>query len=259
MNNSQSILITGASSGIGLALAQKLAAPGVSLHLGGRDPARLEAAAAQCRALGATALCRLIDVRDRAAMADWITTAGQLDLVIAGAGISAGTDGGAPEGPDQVRAIFATNLDGALNTMLPALAVMAAQDPGPDGLRGRIACIASIAGFIALPHAPSYCAAKAAADRWTVATAPQARALGVRMVSICPGYVRTPMTAINRFPMPGLMNADQAALHILHAIAGTRERVAFPAWFASFVRLAALLPPRWIEIATSKSPGKASG
>jgi NAD(P)-dependent dehydrogenase (short-subunit alcohol dehydrogenase family) len=241
---------------LGRAVALRLAAPGVGLHLGGRDPARLEEIASLCRAKEATAVPRQIDVTDREGMAAWIGQAGRLDLVIANAGISAGSFGGAPEGADQVRAIFATNLEGALNTALPALEVMARQEPGPDGWRGRIACIASIAGFIALPHAPSYCAAKAALDRWTVATAPQARRLGVRLVSICPGYVRTPMTASNRFPMPGLIDADRAATLILRGIASGQERVVFPGWFGWFTRLSGLLPPRWIENATKRVPGK---
>jgi len=226
------------------------------LHLGGRDPERLAESAALCRARGATVAGERVDVTDRAAMGEWITRTGQLDLVIANAGISAGSFSGEAEDAAQVRRIFATNLDGALNTALPALELMARQAPGPDGWRGRIACIASIAGFIALPHAPSYCAAKAALDRWSVATAPHARRLGVRLVSVCPGYVRTPMTANNRFPMPGLMDAERAAELSLRGIAGTGERVVFPAWFGRLTRLSALLPQRWIERATSRVPGK---
>jgi len=256
MYANQTSLITGASSGLGRSLAVRLAGPGVCLHLGGRDAGRLEETAALCRDKGAFVVPQQIDVTNRAAMAEWIERAGRLDLVIANAGISAGSFGGAPESAAQVRAIFATNLDGALNTALPALAVMARQPQQADGWRGRIACVASIAGFIALPHAPSYCAAKAALDRWTVASAPQARQLGVRMVSVCPGYVRTPMTAANRFPMPGLMSADRAAELMLRGIAGGSERVVFPGWFGMFTRLSGLLPPRWIEKVTSRAPGK---
>ena len=117
-------------------------------------------------------------MRDAAAMAAWIAGAGRLDLVVANAGISAGTVDGSPESPAQTRAIFATNLDGALNTVLPAMAAMARQAPGPDGVRGRIAVMASIAAFVAVPGAASYCASKAAVDAWTVATARGARGRG---------------------------------------------------------------------------------
>jgi NAD(P)-dependent dehydrogenase (short-subunit alcohol dehydrogenase family) len=251
------VLITGASSGIGRALALACAAPGVALHLGGRDAGRLEAVAAGCRAQGATASTRVIDVRDAAAMAAWIEGAAPLDLVIANAGIGAGIDDGAPEPAAQVRALFAANLDGALNTALPAMAVMRGQPPGADGVRGRIATVASIAAFIPAPGAQSYCASKAALDTWTVATARAARAHGVRLASVCPGYIRTPMTEKNRFPMPGLMDADRAARIILRGIEAGRVRIAFPWWMAAAARLAALLPPGLTGRAMGLSPGKA--
>jgi NAD(P)-dependent dehydrogenase (short-subunit alcohol dehydrogenase family) len=252
-----SVLITGASSGIGRALALACAAPGTTLHLGGRDVVRLESVAAACRARGAIVLPRGIDVRNAADMAAWIELAEKLDLVVANAGIGAGIADGAPEPAAQVRAIFATNLDGALNTVLPALALMRRQPPGADGVRGRIATIASIAAFVPAPGAPSYCAAKAALDAWTVATAPAARVHGVRLTSVCPGYIRTPMTANNRFPMPGLMEADRAARIILRAVAAGRVRVAFPWWIAAIARAGALLPPRLVGAAMRLPPGKA--
>ncbi|MEJ0018269.1 MAG: SDR family NAD(P)-dependent oxidoreductase [Acetobacteraceae bacterium] len=100
-----------------------------------------------------------------------------------------------------------------LNTVLPAMAAMAGQPPGADGVRGRIAVIASIAAFAATPWAPSYAASKAAADLWTVGSAPAALRRGVVLTSVCPGYIRTAMTAGNRLPMPGLMDAGRAAAH----------------------------------------------
>jgi len=257
MMSRTSVLITGASSGIGRALALACAAPGAVLHLGGRDAGRLDAVAAACRARGATATPRGIDVRDAAAMAAWIAGAGRLDLVIANAGIGAGIEDGAPEPAAQVRAIFAANLDGALNTALPALDLMRRQPAGADGVRGRIATVASIAAFVPAPGAPSYCASKAALDAWTVATAPAAWAHGVRLTSVCPGYIRTPMTEKNRFPMPGLMDADRAARIILRAVAAGRVRVAFPWWVAAAARVTGLLPPGLIAAALTRAPGKA--
>jgi NAD(P)-dependent dehydrogenase (short-subunit alcohol dehydrogenase family) len=257
MMSMRSVLITGASSGIGHALALACAEPGVTLHLGGRDGGRLSAVAAACRARGAIAYERVIDVRDAAAMADWIGGAGRLDLVIANAGIGAGIDDGAPEPAAQVRAIFAANLDGALNTVLPALEVMRRQPAGADGVRGRIGTVASIAAFVPAPAAPSYSASKAALDAWTVATAASARAHGVRLTSVCPGYIRTPMTDKNRFPMPGLMDADRAARIILRGINAGRARIAFPLWMAALARLAGLLPPRVLAALMALPPGKA--
>jgi short-subunit dehydrogenase len=249
-------LITGASSGIGRALATELAAPGATLHLSGRDSARLEATAQTCRARGAEVHTAILDVRDAAAMAGWIEAAGRLDLVVANAGVSAGAGGNLVEPAAQIRAILATNVDGMLNTVLPAMAVMARQPRGPDGIAGRIAVVASIAGLVAVPGSAAYCAAKAAADAWTVATAPAARAQGITLTSICPGYIRTAMTQGNEFPMPGLMDAERAARIILRGVAAGRVRVAFPWWMAAAARLADLLPPRLLAAMTAGRQGK---
>ncbi len=249
-------LITGASSGLGRALALELAASGVRLHLCGRDHARLAEVAALCRAAGAEVDAEVIAVENRAAMESWISRAGRLDLVIANAGISGGTGRGASETPAQTRAIFAVNLDGMLNTVLPAMAAMEGQTPGADGVRGRIAVVASVAGFVPAPGAPSYCASKAAADAWTVGTATFARDRGIRLTSICPGYVRTGMTAANRFPMPGLMDADRAAGIILRGIAAGRRRIVFPWWMGALARFAGLLPPAWSGRLLAQAPAK---
>ncbi|MBN8900814.1 MAG: SDR family NAD(P)-dependent oxidoreductase, partial [Rhodospirillales bacterium] len=198
----------------------------------------------------------VLDVRDAAAMAAWIGAAGRLDLVVANAGISAGTADGVAESAAQTRAIFATNLDGVLNTVLPAWEVMRGQAPAADGVRGRIASIASIAAFLAVPGAPSYCASKAAVDAWTVAAAPAAAREGVRLTSICPGYIRTPMTDRNRFPMPGLMEADRAAALILRGIQAGRGRVVCPGWLGALARGAALLPASLVARLAATQPGK---
>lgn len=243
----RSALITGASAGIGAALAQALAAPGVTLHLSGRDAERLDAVGRACLGRGAAVSIRVIDVRDAAAMAAWIAGAGALDLVIANAGIAAGNRTDSPETEERTRAVLATNLDGALNTVLPALAVMAAQPADAAGVRGRIAVIASVAAFIKAPGAAAYCASKAAIDTWMVSSARDARARGVVLTSVCPGYVRTAMTASNRFPMPGLMDADRAAGIILDGILAGRRRVVFPWWMGLLARTIGLLPPRLVE------------
>ncbi len=251
-----SVLITGASSGLGRAVALESAAPGVTLHVSGRDAARLEAVAEACRARGAAVQARVLDVRDAAAMAAWIEGAGRLDLVVANAGISAGTGDGRPESEAAARAIFGANLDGVMNTVLPALAVMRRQAAGASMVRGRIAVVASIAAFVPAPGAPAYCASKAAVDAWTVAAAETARREGVMMTSLCPGYVRTAMTARNRFPMPGLMEADRAARIMLRGIAAGRRRVVFPWWMGVAARLVGLLPPRLSGALLSIPPGK---
>jgi short-subunit dehydrogenase len=244
MDGVRAALITGASSGIGAALAEGLAAPGVTLHLSGRDQSRLEAAAETCRRHGAIATTMLLDVRDADAMAAWIGNAGRLDLVIANAGISGRSRDGTAESAAQTRAIFDINLGGVLNAVLPAMAVMAAQPPGAGGVRGRIAAVASVAAFIAAPDSAAYCASKAAVDCWIVGRAPGARRRGIMLTSVCPGFIRTAMTAGYRFPMPGLMNADRAARIILKSVAAGRTRAVFPWWLGVGARVAGLLPPR---------------
>jgi NAD(P)-dependent dehydrogenase (short-subunit alcohol dehydrogenase family) len=236
------VLITGASSGLGRALALACAAPGVTLHLSGRDAARTGAVAEACAAAGAVALPRVLEVRDAAAMAAWIGGAGPLDLVIANAGISAGT-GGQAEPMAVSRAVFETNVTGVLNTVLPAIEAIAAQPPGGDGVRGRIAVVASIAAFVAAPGAPAYCASKAAVQRWAEALDVSERRRGIRLHAICPGYIRTPMTARNRFPMPLLMDAEDAARRTLSGIAAGRVRVAYPWPLYLAARLVGGLPP----------------
>lgn len=253
----RSVLITGASSGLGRALALACAAPGAVLHCSGRDAARLAETARAAAARGAAVRPAVLDVRDAAAMAAWISAAGRLDLVIANAGVSAGSGGGAPESPAQMRLLVETNLLGVLNTVAPALAAMRAQTPGPDGVRGRIAVIGSIAGFLPAPGAPTYCATKAAVDAWTVATAAAAARAGVAMTSVCPGFIRTPMTAGNRFAMPGLMAADRAAAIILRAVARGRRRVVFPWWLGLAARLVGALPPCLATALLGRAEGKA--
>jgi short-subunit dehydrogenase len=251
------VAISGASSGLGRALALACAGPGVVLHLSGRDAGRLAAVAQACRARSARVETGILDVRDAAAAEAWIAGAGRLDLVVANAGISAGTGGGVPESAAQVRAIMETNVQGALNLMVPALARMRAQPEDARGVRGRIAGIASLAAFVPAPGAPAYCASKAALDTWTTATAATAARDGVVLTSVCPGYVRTPMTDANDFAMPGLMEADRAAGIILRGIARGRRRVAFPWWMFAAARFAGLLPPAWSAALLAGRGGKA--
>lgn len=250
-----SALVTGASSGLGRALAEALAAPGVTLHLSGRDAARLDAVAEACRARGATTLPRALDVNDAGAMAAWIAGIGRLDLVIANAGISGGT-GGLSEPAAQAQRIFATNVTGVLNTALPAIDKMAAQDPDARGLRGQVAVVASLAAFVASPSAPAYCASKSAVQRWAEALDGTERHRGIRLHAICPGYVRTPMTARNAFPMPWLMTPEVAAARTLAGLAAQRVRIVYPRRLYALARIIGALPPAWRNAMMARLPAK---
>jgi short-subunit dehydrogenase len=233
-----SILITGASSGIGAALARALARPGRTLFLGGRDEARLEAVAADCRARGATVAARAGDVCDRRAMAAWLAEAdarAPLDLVVANAGTSAGS-GGRGESEEQARRIMAINVEGAMNTVLPVLPAMAARG------RGQIALVASLAGFRGFPGAPAYCASKAMLRVWGEGLRGELAPKGIAVSVVCPGFVKTPMSDGNPYPMPLLMEADKAAAIIVRGLARNRGRIAFPWPLTWLVTAIAALP-----------------
>ncbi|UPY36030.1 SDR family NAD(P)-dependent oxidoreductase [Sediminicoccus sp. KRV36] len=239
-----SILITGASAGLGAALALECAAPGVTLHLSAREVTRLAGTVQACEARGAVVRPVGLDVRDAGGMAAWISAAGQLDLVIANAGIGAGTGDGF-EDPATARDIFDTNVTGVLNTALPAITAMAEQSPGADGLRGRIAVIASLAAFVAGPTAPAYCASKAAVQRWAEARDATERKRGIRLHAICPGFIRTAITDRNAFAMPGLMEPRKAAQLTLAGIRAGRLRVVYPWPLYAMSRITGALPPSW--------------
>ncbi|HTI87939.1 MAG TPA: SDR family NAD(P)-dependent oxidoreductase [Alphaproteobacteria bacterium] len=263
-----SILITGASSGYGAALAEVYARPGVALWLGGRDEARLAAVASLCRARGAEVTARRLDVTARAAMAQWIEECHRgrpLDLVVANAGISAGTGGipkdGGVEAPHQAQRIFAVNVDGVFNTVEPAIPLMRGREPRPGvaahAARGQIAIVSSLAGFRGFPGAPAYSASKAAVKAWGEALAPLLAREGIAVSVICPGFVVTPMTARNDFHMPFLMTADAAARRTRRGLDRARRRIAFPWPTYAAAWLLGALPPALGDRLLRGSPGKA--
>jgi short-subunit dehydrogenase len=264
----ESILITGASSGYGAALAEVYARPGVALWLGGRDEARLAAVASLCRARGAEVVARRVDVTARVAMAQWVEEANAdrpLDLVVANAGISAGTGGVAKDGgieaPQQAQRIFAVNVDGVLNTVEPAIPLLRRRAPRPGvtarAARGQIAIVSSLAGFRGFPGAPAYSASKAAVKAWGEALAPILSKEGIAVSVICPGFVVTPMTARNDFRMPFLMSAEAAARRTRSGLDRARARIAFPWPTYAAAWLLGALPPAISDRILQGTPGKA--
>lgn len=249
----RSVLITGASSGIGYALAIRLAKPGVTLHLSGRRSDALAGLAEKCCQLGANVYTKIIDVCNQQEMDEWIKSAGQLDLVLACAGISfvphVETHAHViPEPIAQCYKIMQTNMNGVLNTVLPAIEVMQRQECNSEHIRGRIAAIASIASFFTSAWAPSYCASKAAVDRFMVASGMGWwKKCRIQLTSVCCGFVETPMTQKNKFYMPGKISADKAAQLILEGIEGRKRRVIFPVWLAIIARILDLFPVSFLE------------
>lgn len=250
----RSILITGASSGIGEALALAYAAPGVMLFLSGRDRARLDAVAAACRAKDADARPHVVDAADAPAMHAWIAEADAakpLDLVVANAGISAGTGSNAAgETPEQAQRIFAVNVGGVMNTVLPAIPLMQARK------HGQIAIVSSLAGFRGLPGAPSYTASKGAVRLWGEGLRGWLAADGIGVSVICPGFVKSRITARNRFPMPFLMEAAQAAEIIRRGLAADKARIAFPWPMYAATWLFSVLPMALTDWLAARLPKK---
>ena len=237
------IVITGASAGLGAALAGLYAGPGVTLGLIGRDRSRLDDVAAKARAAGATVILGCLDVGDAAAMGDWMLAfdaANPIDLVIANAGISRGTAAdGTPEGlrnfTDQVR----INLLGAANTIEPILPAMRMRR------RGQIALISSIAGLRGLPDSPGYCASKAGLRAYGEALRAALRPDGIAVSVVSPGFFETEMVKQFRGDRPFMLSLARAAALTKRGLDAKRSRIVFPAILGLGVRITDLLPA-WI-------------
>ncbi len=237
----RSVVLTGASSGIGAALAAELARPGVSMLLVARRAGPLEAVAEAARAAGAEAETAAVDQRDTAALCRAIEAydaCRPVDLLIANAGISGGTaPDGTPESAASARAVVETNLLGAMATVAPLLGRMRARG------RGRIALVSSLAALRPLPDMAAYGASKAGLRAYGIALRGALRPHGVRVTVVCPGFVTSPMSARHLGARPLEMPADRAARRILAGIARGRAFVSFPRALAALTWLDARLPP----------------
>lgn len=233
-------LITGASSGIGEALAMALAKRGDTLFLCGRNEARLRAVAAQTKANW-----KVLDVTDEAAIRQWINDVSAihpLDLVFANAGVSTGE-----ETETNARQTFAINIGGTVNTVFSAIAAGAKQ----------IVITASIAGYGPLKSCPSYSASKAFLKTWGLALRGMLAPKGIKINVICPGFVRSRITDKNTCPMPFFIEANQAAERILRGVERNVGLIAFP-WPMRFATwLLSILPFRLNELINSLLPKKA--
>ncbi|HEU0221223.1 MAG TPA: SDR family NAD(P)-dependent oxidoreductase [Paracoccaceae bacterium] len=242
------IILTGASSGIGAALARELARPGASLLLIARDPARLAAVAEEVRARGAKAETAALSVTDREGLAELLRESDArvpTDLIIANAGVAGGlSEGRRPEAEGLSHWLVDVNLKGMLNSVEPLLPAMIARG------RGRIALVSSIAGIRPVPDLPSYSAAKAGVRAYGIALRGWLRPHGIGVTVICPGFVTSPMSARHLGPKPFEMSAEAAARLIARGIARGGSAITFPWQLALLVWLGNRLPPRlsdWFE------------
>lgn len=245
------VFLTGATSGIGEALARHYAAQGAKLGLLARRGDLLESLR---RSLPAGADTYIADVRDlgalKAAAADFEAKHGVPDLVIANAGISHGT---ATDHADDI-AVFQEILDinvvGMVNTFHPFIAGMR------RAKRGRLVGIASVAGYRGLPGAGAYSASKAAAIKYLESLRVELRGSGVRVATICPGYIATPMTAKNPYPMPFIIGADDFARRFARAIAAGKDYAVIPWQMDLVAKLLAVLPNALFDAAFSRTGRK---
>ncbi len=242
-----SIVITGASSGIGAALAEDYAAQGVVLGLIGRDRERLDASAAACRARGADVECGNLDIRDREALHAWLTAfdeAHPVDLLIANAGVSTGLEPGRSRESDaEADRLADINYKGTVNTVSGLVEAMRARR------QGHIAVISSLAGLKALPDMPSYSATKAALVAYGHSIRGWLRPFGVTVSIVCPGFVTSPMSSRHKGARPFEVSIDDAVRTIRRGLDRRRPMIAFPRILALGIWLDRLLPTRiqdWI-------------
>lgn len=246
------VFITGASSGIGEAFARHYARQDASLGLVARRGELLQELASQ---LNTPVLTYALDVRDGNALSqaasDFIQKYGVPDIVIANAGVSRGTLTELKEDSAAFKAIIDINVLGLLHTFQPFIAGMKARGSG------NLVGIASIAGVRGLPGAGAYSASKAAAIAYLESLRVEMQKIGVHVTTIAPGYIKTPMTDVNAYSMPFLMDADIAAEKMAQAISAKRRFVVVPwqmGWLARFMRF---IPPVLWDWAMKNAPKKA--
>ncbi|HEY5801465.1 MAG TPA: SDR family oxidoreductase [Burkholderiaceae bacterium] len=250
----QRVFITGASSGIGAALAREYARQGATLGLLGRRTAVLDALAASLP--GAERhRTYAVDVTDHAALRraadDFMAYAGGADIVVANAGISEGTLTEYAEDLAVFERIVATNVTATVATFAPFIQAMKAQ-----GTPARLVGIASVAGIRGLPGAGAYSCSKAAVISYCESLRVELRGSAIKVVTIAPGYIDTPMTQVNTYPMPFLMDADRFAVKTVRAIARGASYAVIPGAMGVVAKLLRVLPNFLFDRLFANAPHK---
>lgn len=234
------ILLTGASSGLGAGLARSYAAAGVELGLIGRNGARLEAVAAECRQAGAIVRTGQLDVAETEPLGQWITAwaaEAPIDLAVACAGTSAGPAAiGQAEGIGLATRQVRTNLLGCMNTIEPLLPGMLAAGSG------HVAVVASVAGYRGLPYSPAYSASKAGVRAYGEALRALFRPAGLSVTVIVPGFFDTPMTDRFKGDKPMLKTLPDMVRAIRRGLDRRRPRIVYPRLLGLGLQAADLLP-----------------
>ena len=245
MRDPRSILITGASSGIGAALAAAYAAPRTHLALCGRDAGRLAAVANFCRERGAAVIEACLDVTEAVAVAAWIDNAERaspLELVIANAGVQGGLwRDGAGETLDELHRVMDVNFGGVSNTLHPVIPAMRRRR------RGQIALISSLAALRGIPFSPGYCASKAAVRIYGEALRSWLAPEGIGVSVVLPGFVETRMSQTVAGPKPMIMQTERAARIIRHGLVKGHRQIAFPYTLFLGMKLMRALPAGLVD------------
>jgi short-subunit dehydrogenase len=240
----QVALVTGASSGVGWELARQLAAEGCKVGLVARREAPLRELAARIAAAGGTAEVAVADVGHREQVETAFATVrarfGAIDLVIANAGVGRPTLRD-PVNMGDVEDTFRINLMGVVYTLSAALPEMLARKTG------HLVAVSSLAGYRGLPSESAYCASKAAVNVYMDGLRIHLRDTGVRVTTICPGFIKTPMTEMNKFAMPQLMTAEYAARKMIRAIRAGKKVYNFPWRLHLLVKLSRWVPDGFIN------------
>jgi len=240
--------ITGASTGIGRALALRLARAGWRIAASARGIEALKSLEEENGAIRAFP----VDVTDASAVARTAAEIegafGPIDLVVANAGTHSPTPADAFDAA-VVRRLIEVNLIGATNTLAAAMPAMIARKGG------HIAIVASVAGYRGLPRAAAYSASKAGLIALAEGLKFDLDRAGVKIQVINPGFVRTPLTDKNDFPMPFLMEVDEAVERIVRGLASDRFEICFPRRFAWMLKLLGLLPDRLYFPLVAKATG----
>jgi short-subunit dehydrogenase len=240
----QVAIITGASSGIGWELAKTLAAQQCAVGLVARRKDRLEALLKEIQSTGGKAACAVADVADRPQTVSAIHALrdqlGPVDLLIANSGVGVPTTL-EPLNIDEVEQMFKVNTLGVVYAIEAVL---------PEMLRrgkGHLAAVSSLASYLGMPGESGYCASKAAVNVYMEGLRVQLRRRGIVVTIICPGFIDTPMTAVNTFKMPFLLSADRAAQLIVRALSHKKKVYNFPWQTALLMKLACWLPDWMLE------------
>ena len=241
------VVISGASSGLGLALAKHYLQQGAHIAACARRADLLQNLAEQ---FPGQVSCYALDVRDapalQAAAQDFITRVGLPDIVIANAGVSSGTLTEYAEDIQSFQHVMDINVMGVVKTFQPFIAPMRANSSPDKGRPGGILVgIASVAGFRGLPGAGAYSASKAALISYLESLRVELNGSGISVVTLCPGYIETPMTAINPYTMPFILPANEAALRIARVIKARKVFAVVP-WQMGLVGHVLKRLPHWL-------------